>query len=129
MTSETHETEKNNISLNSDHQTIKTKIMKWNFLFGHIGLQQIQKLLVKSAPECLLASKQEIKDCEVCLLGKEPMLNERLVIPLNLLVADLMGPFDVLMIHGGHYAINIWDVTSTYGKCHILSNKSDTSKR
>ncbi|MBW0535516.1 hypothetical protein O181_075231 [Austropuccinia psidii MF-1] len=70
MTAETHDTEKNNISLNADHQTIKTKLMKWNCLFGHIGLQQIQKLIVKSAPECLLASKQEIKDCEVCLWAK-----------------------------------------------------------
>ncbi|MBW0521053.1 hypothetical protein O181_060768 [Austropuccinia psidii MF-1] len=40
-----------------------------------------------------------------------------------------MVPFDVATIHGGRYALIIWDVASTYGKCHILSNKSNTSTR
>ncbi|MBW0540910.1 hypothetical protein O181_080625 [Austropuccinia psidii MF-1] len=37
-----------------------------------------------------------------------------------------MGPFDIATINGGRYALNIHDVASTYGECHILCNKSNT---
>ncbi|MBW0509235.1 hypothetical protein O181_048950 [Austropuccinia psidii MF-1] len=40
-----------------------------------------------------------------------------------------MGPFDVEKIHRRCYALKIPDVASTYGECHILSNRSDTSTR
>ncbi|MBW0531620.1 hypothetical protein O181_071335 [Austropuccinia psidii MF-1] len=123
-----------NAFLSADHQNLKAELMKWHRLFGHIGLRRIRKLLGKTAPMCLLKSRQEINDCEDCLRAKslrQSLLspNNRSVIPLDLLVADLMGPFDIATIHGGRYALNIRDVASTYGECHILSNKSDAPTR
>ncbi|MBW0539402.1 hypothetical protein O181_079117 [Austropuccinia psidii MF-1] len=44
-----------------------------------------------------------------------------------LVVADLMGSFDVETINGRKYALNILDVALTYNKCHILKRKSDTT--
>ncbi|MBW0479524.1 hypothetical protein O181_019239 [Austropuccinia psidii MF-1] len=133
MSAKTHK-DNQNAFLNADHQNLKTELMKWHCLFGHIGLRRIRKLLGKTAPMCFLKSKQEINDCEDCLWAKSLRQsslsqNNRSVILLDLLVADLMGPFDVPTIHGGRYALNIWDVASTYGKCHILSNKSDAPTR
>ncbi|MBW0485389.1 hypothetical protein O181_025104 [Austropuccinia psidii MF-1] len=135
MTTKTHVAEKeNDTPVKNSHQTTKDELMKWHCLFGHIGLRQIRKLLGKSAPMCLLTDRREINDCEVCLRAKSLRRSsvspdERSVIPLNLLVADLMGPFDIATVHGGQYALNIRDVGSTYGECHILSNKSDASTR
>ncbi|MBW0466269.1 hypothetical protein O181_005984 [Austropuccinia psidii MF-1] len=133
MTAETGYADQNIISFNTDHQSVKAELMKWHCLFGHIGLRRIRKLLGKSAPACL-TGKQEIRDCEACLRAKSLRRsslspNERSVIPLNLVVADLMGPFDIATIHGGRYALNIREVASTYGECHILTNKSDASTR
>ncbi|MBW0496924.1 hypothetical protein O181_036639 [Austropuccinia psidii MF-1] len=126
--------DKQNALLDADHQNLKTELMKWHCLFGHIGLRRIRKLLGRAAPMCLLKSKQEINDCEDCLRAKslrQSLLspNDRSVVPLDLIVADLMGPFDVPTVHGGRYALNIRDVASTYGECHILSNKSDAPSR
>ncbi|MBW0489460.1 hypothetical protein O181_029175 [Austropuccinia psidii MF-1] len=110
MTTKTHVAEnENDTPVKNSHQTTKAELMKWHCLFGHIGLRRIQKLLGKSAPMFLP--------------------DERSVIPLNLLVTDLMGPFDTATVHGGRYALNICDVGSTYGECHILSNKSNASTR
>ncbi|MBW0473866.1 hypothetical protein O181_013581 [Austropuccinia psidii MF-1] len=85
-----------------------------------------------SAPTCLLSTEQEINNCKHFL--REKILhhsslspNNRSVSPLEILVADLMGPFDVMTIHGGHYALNIRNMASTYGEFHILLNKSNAS--
>ncbi|MBW0485616.1 hypothetical protein O181_025331 [Austropuccinia psidii MF-1] len=80
------------------------------------------------------SSTQGIRDCEHCLLEKSlrhsPLKsNPRSVDPLDIIVADLMGPFDIATINGGQYALNIRDVASTYGECHILCNKSDACTR
>ncbi|MBW0516422.1 hypothetical protein O181_056137 [Austropuccinia psidii MF-1] len=38
-----------------------------------------------------------------------------------------MGPFDVVTINRGRYTLNLCDVASTHGECHILKNKSDAT--
>ncbi|MBW0498792.1 hypothetical protein O181_038507 [Austropuccinia psidii MF-1] len=89
--------------MKTDPLAFKNKLLKWNCLFGHTGLRRIRRLLGDSAPDYLC--------------------------PLKIVVADLMGPFDVGTINGGKYALNVRDVASTYGECHILKNKSDATCR
>ncbi|MBW0476560.1 hypothetical protein O181_016275 [Austropuccinia psidii MF-1] len=118
----------------TDKLDCKKELLQWNCLFGHIGLRQIWKLLGDSAPDYLKLNNQEIHDCEHCLLAKSmchsPLKsNPRSVDPLDIIVADLMGPFDIAMINGGQYALNVCDIALTYGECHILCNKSNTSTR
>ncbi|MBW0468164.1 hypothetical protein O181_007879 [Austropuccinia psidii MF-1] len=119
---------------NADKLDHKKELLQWHCLFGHIGLRRIRKLLGDAAPNYLKSSTHEIHDCEHCLLAKSlrhsPLKsNPRSVDPLDIVVADLMGPFDIPTINGGRYALNIRDVASTYGECHIICNKSDTTTR
>ncbi|MBW0488801.1 hypothetical protein O181_028516 [Austropuccinia psidii MF-1] len=115
-----------------DRDNLKDQLLQWHCLFGHIGLQRIQKLLGKSAPDCLRLTRHEIHDCVHCLLAKSLQQSplsptNRSVEPLELVIADLMGPFNIATIKGGHYALNIRDASSTYSECHILANKSDAA--
>ncbi|MBW0509453.1 hypothetical protein O181_049168 [Austropuccinia psidii MF-1] len=47
--------------------------------------------------------------------------------PMDVVTADLMGKFDDAIPYGGKYALTIQDIGSTYGECHILTKKSDTT--
>ncbi|MBW0473452.1 hypothetical protein O181_013167 [Austropuccinia psidii MF-1] len=47
--------------------------------------------------------------------------------PLDTITADLMGKFDEAAPHNGSYALTIRDSGSSYGECHIITRKSDSS--
>ncbi|MBW0535118.1 hypothetical protein O181_074833 [Austropuccinia psidii MF-1] len=85
-----------------------------------------------SAPDYLRFSSHKIHSCNECLKSRSlrhldlHSLNCSPT-PLEIVVADLMGPFDVATINGGRYALNVHDVASTYGKCQILKNKSNAT--
>ncbi|MBW0503498.1 hypothetical protein O181_043213 [Austropuccinia psidii MF-1] len=46
---------------------------------------------------------------------------------MDVVVADLMGPFDGALPSGGKYALTIRDIGSTYGECHVLLRKADAT--
>ncbi|MBW0481398.1 hypothetical protein O181_021113 [Austropuccinia psidii MF-1] len=125
---------KENRAIRTDPLAFKNELFKWHCLFGHTGLRRIRRLLGDSAPDYLRYSTHDIHDCDECLKSKSLRHSDlhslnRSPSPLEIVVADLMGPFDVETINGGRYALNIRDVASTYGKCHILKNKSDATCR
>ncbi|MBW0464041.1 hypothetical protein O181_003756 [Austropuccinia psidii MF-1] len=116
----------------TNHDNLKDQLLQWHCVFGHIGLGQIQQPLGKLALDCLSLIKLEIHNCVHCLLAKSLQCSSasstnRSVEPLELVVSDLMGPLEKATINRGCYTLNICDVSSTYGECHILENKSDAT--
>ncbi|MBW0511952.1 hypothetical protein O181_051667 [Austropuccinia psidii MF-1] len=85
--------------MNTYPLAFKAKFLKWHCLFGQTGLRRIHHLHS---------------------LNRSPT-------PLEIFIADLMGPFDVATINGRRYALNVCDVALTYGECHILKNKSNAT--
>ncbi|MBW0462606.1 hypothetical protein O181_002321 [Austropuccinia psidii MF-1] len=118
--------------MRTDPLAFKDEFFKWHCLFGHTGLRQIRHFLGDSKPNYLRYSTHDIHNCDECLKSKSlrhldlHSLNH-FPSPLKIVVADLMGPFDVETINGGKSALNMRDVASTYSECHILKNKSEAT--
>ncbi|UYV75119.1 hypothetical protein LAZ67_12002543 [Cordylochernes scorpioides] len=72
--------------------------------------------------------------CEDCLIGKSyclPFLQhshkeEKEIMPLDLVHADLMGPLDVLSWGGAKYVLTIIDESTRYASVFFLKNKGGT---
>ncbi|MBW0513756.1 hypothetical protein O181_053471 [Austropuccinia psidii MF-1] len=84
--------------------------------------------------ECdnLLRLTGNIYDCADCLIAKSLRRNtllptERIMGPMDIIVSDLMGPFEKANINTGRWVITIRDVASTYGECQIIASKADAA--
>lgn len=107
--------------------------MLWHQRFGHpserILLEMVSRQSCHGLPERLGATVP----CETCAnakstktssLGSTLRTVER---PLQLVVADLCGPFQERSIGGAAYFLQIRDVYSTYVKVYTIVNKYDVS--
>ncbi|MBW0510219.1 hypothetical protein O181_049934 [Austropuccinia psidii MF-1] len=70
--------------------------------------------------------------CADCLIEKSRRQNELLPTrcptePMDIVASDLMGTFEKANIKSGNWALTIWDISSTYGECHIIATKADTA--
>ncbi|MBW0521894.1 hypothetical protein O181_061609 [Austropuccinia psidii MF-1] len=46
---------------------------------------------------------------------------------MEIIVLDIMGPFEQENINAGRWVITIWDIASRYGKFQIIATKADAA--
>ncbi|MBW0475938.1 hypothetical protein O181_015653 [Austropuccinia psidii MF-1] len=124
----------------NDHTTGNVKIADRHGLanilhsiFGHIGNKRLKQLVRQRFGE--EASKEITRKsttCQHCCIAKSTRHSilssrDRIIEPMDIVTADLMGKFDDAVPYGGKYALTIRDIGSTYGECHILTKKSDAT--
>jgi transposase InsO family protein len=76
--------------------------------------------------------KGDIK-CHVFMIGKGTRTNilmptYRLVELLNVIVCDLMGPFEIPTFGDAKYVLTIHDLSSSYRKVKIMKSEDETTK-
>ncbi|MBW0463381.1 hypothetical protein O181_003096 [Austropuccinia psidii MF-1] len=75
---------------------------------------------------------QNSETCQHCCIAKSRQSSvlarhNKIVEPMDIVTANLMGNFEDAIPYGGKYALTIPDIGSTYGECHILTKKSDAT--
>ncbi|KAI7953792.1 hypothetical protein MJO28_006339 [Puccinia striiformis f. sp. tritici] len=118
----------------SDLTKNEIELLFWHRLFGHCGLRQIQKMINLKLGIGLPAKIPEgdIK-CPVCMIAKGTRTNKLLptyrpVAPLDIIAADLMGPFEVPTFGEGKYVLAIRDIATSYSEVKILRTKGEACK-
>ncbi|KAI7933088.1 hypothetical protein MJO29_017035 [Puccinia striiformis f. sp. tritici] len=118
----------------SDLSKNERQLLFWHRLFGHCGLRRIRKM-IKLKLGIGLPDKipeGEIK-CPVCMIAKGTRSNKlmptfRPVAPLDIIAADLMGPFEIPTFGNGKYVLAIRDIATSYSEVKILRTKSEACK-
>ncbi|KNE97915.1 hypothetical protein PSTG_08788 [Puccinia striiformis f. sp. tritici PST-78] len=115
----------------SDLTKDETELLFWHCLFGHCGLRRICKM-IKLKLGIGLPEKIPTGDikCPVCMIAKGTRTNTLLptyrpVMPLDIIAADLMGPFEIPTFGGGKYVLAIRDIATSYSKVKILRTKGE----
>ncbi|MBW0519994.1 hypothetical protein O181_059709 [Austropuccinia psidii MF-1] len=72
---------------------------------------------------------RKMENCAHCSVMKSvchnPLASQiYTILPMDVVAADLMGPFDGALPSGGKYALRIRDLGSTYSECHVLLRKA-----
>lgn len=105
--------------------------MLWHRRMGHpndnVLLKLIRDGVCVGAPEKLKKSVP-CEECAVAKSTKTPTIGSSMVTydgPLQLVVADLCGPFPTKTISGCEYSLEIRDVWSTFMKTYLLKAKSE----
>ncbi|KAI7965291.1 hypothetical protein MJO29_003389 [Puccinia striiformis f. sp. tritici] len=118
----------------SDLTKDEIELLFWHRLFGHCGLRRIRKMIKLKLgiglPEKIPAG--DIK-CPVCMIAKGTRTNTLLptyrpVMPLDIVAADLMGPFEIPTFGGGKYVLAIRDIATSYSEVKILRTKGEACK-
>ncbi|KAI7936385.1 hypothetical protein MJO29_015688 [Puccinia striiformis f. sp. tritici] len=118
----------------SDLTKDEIELLFWHRLFGHCGLRRIRKM-IKLKLGIGLPDKiptGAIK-CPVCMIAKGTRTNTLLptyqpVAPLDIIAADLMGPFEIPTFGGGKYVLAIRDIATSYSEVKILRTKGEACK-
>ncbi|KAI7963842.1 hypothetical protein MJO29_004269 [Puccinia striiformis f. sp. tritici] len=118
----------------SDLTKDEIELLFWHRLFGHCGLRRIRKM-IKLKLGIGLPSKIPTGDikCPVCMIAKGTRKNNLLptyrpVAPLDIIAADLMGPFEIPTFGGGKYVLAIRDIATSYSEVKILRTKGEACK-
>ncbi|UYV63588.1 K02A2.6-like [Cordylochernes scorpioides] len=117
----------------------------WHKRLMHVNAYTIAKMAKNQSVRglvCSPAKSEKCEDCspakpekcEDCLIGKSyrlPFLQhshkeEKEIMPLDLVHADLMGPLDVLSWGGAKYVLTIIDESTRYTSVFFLKNKGGT---
>ncbi|UYV65505.1 hypothetical protein LAZ67_3004542, partial [Cordylochernes scorpioides] len=117
----------------------------WHKRLMHVNAYTIEKMAKNQSVrglDCSPANPEKCEDCspakpekcEDCLIGKSyrlPFLQlahkeEKEIMPLDLVHADLMGPLDVLSWGGAKYVLTIIDESTRYTSVFFLKNKGGT---
>ncbi|WVZ02284.1 hypothetical protein V8G54_023090 [Vigna mungo] len=104
----------------------------WHYRFGHLNFRSLCQLrdknLVKGIPDFITPSKV----CEGCAAGKQTRnvfkhyTYKRAVQVLDIIYADLCGPFDVPSLGGNKYFLLFVDEFSRKLWIYLLKEKKDT---
>ena len=107
----------------------------WHKRLGHISVKAIMKAkeATKGMKVTFRGAEEILDHCEDCALTKAKKLpfakDYESLIPKRkgeLIVSDLMGPFNTQTLGGGKYTVNFTDVYSGFTHAEILKNKSGT---
>ncbi|MBW0488257.1 hypothetical protein O181_027972 [Austropuccinia psidii MF-1] len=102
-------------------------------LFGHIGMKRLKQIVQQRFGNTAATDlPRKMSNCAHCLVMKSvhhnPLASRGYtILPMDVMAADLMGPFDGALASGGIYALTIRDIGSTYGECHVLLQKADAT--
>ncbi|MBW0496890.1 hypothetical protein O181_036605 [Austropuccinia psidii MF-1] len=107
----------------------KDKSLLWYKPFGHCGMCRLQNFLKDRIGTDIC---KHLNNCTDCLIAKSKHWNELLptkspMEPMDLVTSNIMGPFNQANINSGHWALTIWDISWTYGECHIIATKADAA--
>ncbi|MBW0479374.1 hypothetical protein O181_019089 [Austropuccinia psidii MF-1] len=102
-------------------------------LFGHIGLKRLKKIVQQSFGDTVATDlPRKIANCVHCSVMRSichnPLTSQgHTIFPMDVVAANLMGPFDSALPSSGRYALTLRDIGSTYGECHVLLRKADAT--
>ncbi|KAI7944584.1 hypothetical protein MJO28_010279 [Puccinia striiformis f. sp. tritici] len=118
----------------SDLTKDEIELLFWHRLFGHCGIHRIRKM-IKLKLGIGLPEKIPTGDikCPVCMIAKGTRTNTLLptyrpVAPLDIIAADLMGPFEIPTFGDGKYVLAIRDIATSYSEVKILRTKGEACK-
>ncbi|MBW0531774.1 hypothetical protein O181_071489 [Austropuccinia psidii MF-1] len=90
-----------------------------NSLFGHIGIKLLKQIVQQRFGNTAATDlPRKMANCAHCLLMKRvrhnPLARQgHMILPMYVVVANLMGPFDGALSRGGKYSLTIRDIGST----------------
>lgn len=106
-------------------------VKKWHQRFGHLNVNDLNKLTKKSMVKGLNVTMPKTIECVTCAVNKiaaTPYKNYANVQTKNILElvhTDLCGPIGVKSVGGSSYFITFIDDYSRYISTYFLKNKSD----
>ncbi|POW10971.1 hypothetical protein PSTT_05654 [Puccinia striiformis] len=116
----------------SDYQW-KPEALTKDEVIGHASLRHIRRIiklqLGNGLPDDLPVGKIH---CPVCAISKSTQVNPlaptlRKIELMDVMAADLIGPFQVNSIEGGKYLLTMRDVATGYAFAKVLKHKSDAN--
>ncbi|KAI7933255.1 hypothetical protein MJO29_016939 [Puccinia striiformis f. sp. tritici] len=111
----------------------EVKLLFYHRAFGHASLRHIRRIvkhqLGNGLPEDIPHGKIH---CPVCAVSKSTQLNPlaptlRKVKKLDVMAADLIGPFQVDSIEGGKFLLTMRDVATGYAFAKVLKHKYEAN--
>ncbi|POV96359.1 hypothetical protein PSHT_15173 [Puccinia striiformis] len=111
----------------------EVKLLYYHRAFGHASLRHIRKIikhqLGNGLPDEIPSGKIH---CPVCAISKSTQVNPlaptlRNIERLDVMAADLIGPFQVDSIDGGKYLLTMRDVATGYAFAKVLKHKNDAN--
>ncbi|PLW38630.1 hypothetical protein PCASD_08245 [Puccinia coronata f. sp. avenae] len=104
-------------------------LLYWHWFFGHASLKKICQLIQEKMCEGLSKSLPKGNfPCDVCARGKS--INKNRLSPsgrkfkkLEVVTADLMGPFEVKTFNKGKYLLTIRDMATGFSEAKVLESK------
>ncbi|MBW0542127.1 hypothetical protein O181_081842 [Austropuccinia psidii MF-1] len=124
-----NETTQGNVTSSDEHSV--TNLL--HSMFGHIGNKHLKQLVQQRfGIDALKGIARKGTTCQHCCVAKSTRQSNlssrgKVVEPMDVVTADLMGQFEEAVPYGGKYALTIQDIGLTYGECHILTKKSDAT--
>ncbi|MBW0529102.1 hypothetical protein O181_068817 [Austropuccinia psidii MF-1] len=124
-----NETTQGNVTSSDKHNL--TNLL--HSMFGHIGNKRLKQLVRQhfgiDASKGIAHKGTTCQHCCVAKITRRSNLSSRgkVVEPMDVVTADLMGQFKEAVPYSGKYALTIRDIGSTYSECHILTKKSDAT--
>jgi transposase InsO family protein len=102
----------------------------WHRRYAHLGLEALKRLPTAVTGMSESASLGGAYDCKACIKGKHARLsfhpvNKRATERLELVQADICGPFSESLDSKGRYILLFIDDATRYTWCYILERKSD----
>ena len=120
----------------ADNQSQQTKEDVWHRRYGHLGVQNLQKLAKEELVDGFdYNSLQAINFCEPCLEGKQHRRKfptgggRRSDEPLGLVHSDLCGKMNAKSLSGGEYFLTFIDDKTHYVWFYILKHKDEVFPR
>ena len=118
-----------NFVLNEVLEKANVCVHDWHNRMAHRNLSDILSLkrLGLDISKCNCSDQ-----CQACEMAKMPRASfersKKPSNPLDLIVADLVGPFPVRSLTGSHYYLAMTDIGSDYTEVYFLKQKSEASK-
>ncbi|KAI7963161.1 hypothetical protein MJO29_003588, partial [Puccinia striiformis f. sp. tritici] len=104
-------------------------ILYWHRFFGHASLQKIRQIIQEKLIFDLPVSipKGEIK-CDICARGKSLNKNrlsssDRPIDKLQIITADIVGPFEEPTFNKGLYLLTIRDIATGFSEAKVMATK------
>ena len=107
----------------------------WHKRFGHLGENNLRKLINRDMVLNLECSTKELDFCESCAIGKACSLpfprhsESRATEVLELLHTDVIGPMQTPSIGGAKYIVTFIDDMSRFVWVRFITHKSEVLKK
>ena len=107
----------------------------WHQRFGHLGENNLRKLIDSDMVLNLYCSTKELDFCESCAIGKACSLpfprhsESRATEVLELLHTDVIGPMQTPSIGGAKYIVTFTDDMSRFVWVRFITHKSEVLKK